>query len=45
MDTSALALCQENHLPVRVFDMHKPGRIHRAICGEKLGTLLSNGKN
>lgn len=41
MDTAALALCQENHLPVRVFNLHKSGNIHRVICGKKLGTLLS----
>ena len=40
MDTSALALCQENNMPVRVFDMHKSGNIEKAIRGEKLGTLL-----
>lgn len=40
MDTSALALCQEHHLPVRVFNLHKSGNIHRALRGEKLGTLL-----
>jgi len=40
MDTSALALCQENNLPVRVFNMHQTGNIHKALCGEKLGTLL-----
>jgi uridylate kinase len=39
MDTSALALCQEHRLPVRVFDMHQGGNIHKAICGESLGTL------
>ena len=42
MDTSALALCQENRMPVRVFDMHKPGNIQKAICGAKIGTLLSS---
>ncbi|MBI4217815.1 MAG: UMP kinase, partial [Elusimicrobia bacterium] len=40
MDTSALALCQENGLPVRVFNLHKPGNITRALTGEKLGTLV-----
>ncbi len=40
MDTSALALCQEHNIPVRVFDMHESGSITRAILGEKLGTLL-----
>lgn len=40
MDTSALALCQENSIPVRVFNLHRPGNIKRAIEGEKIGTLL-----
>lgn len=41
MDTAALALCQENKLPVRVFNLHKSGNIQKAIRGEKLGTLLT----
>ncbi len=40
MDTSAFALCQENNIPVRVFNLHVKGNITRALCGEKLGTLL-----
>ena len=42
MDTAALALCQENQLPVRVFNLHKKGNIRKALCGENLGTLLSS---
>ena len=41
MDISALALCQEHHLPVRVFNLHVKGNIAKAIGGEKLGTLLT----
>lgn len=41
MDTSALALCQENKIPVRVFNLHQPESIVKAICGEELGTLLT----
>lgn len=41
MDTSALSLCQENLLPVRVFNLHKSGNIERAIRGLKIGTLLT----
>ena len=40
MDTSALSLCYENNLPVRVFNLHRAGSITRAIRGEKVGTLL-----
>ena len=42
MDTSALALCQENNIPVRVFNMHVKGSIEKAIRGAALGTLLSD---
>ena len=42
MDTSALALCQEHRLPIRVFDMTVPGNIRRALRGDSLGTLLGN---
>ena len=41
MDASALALCQEHRLPVRVFNLHKTESIRKALCGEKFGTLLS----
>src|SRR3989338_1940609 len=40
MDTTALALCQENKMPVRVFSLHKEGNIYKALTGKKLGTLL-----
>ena len=41
MDTAAMALCQENNLPVRVFNLHKEGSIASAISGKKVGTLLT----
>lgn len=40
MDTTALALCQENNLSIRVFNLHKPKNIARAIQGEAIGTLV-----
>ncbi len=41
MDATALSLCLENRIPVRVFDMHKPGNIRRAIDGQNVGTLIT----
>jgi uridylate kinase len=41
MDTAAMALCQENKLPVRVFNLYKEGSITSAIAGKKVGTLLT----
>lgn len=43
MDMTALAMCQEQNLPVLVFDFKKKGNIRRVIEGEDIGTLISNG--
>jgi uridylate kinase len=40
MDTTALALCQENNLSIRVFNLHKTKNIARAIQGQAIGTLV-----
>ena len=41
MDTTALAMCQENKIPVLVFDFKQKGNIRKVIGGEKLGTMIS----
>jgi uridylate kinase len=40
MDTSSIALCRENNMPILVFDMTKPGNLIRAAMGENLGTVV-----
>lgn len=40
MDSTALSLCMENELPVRVFDVFKSGSINRILAGEQIGTLI-----
>ncbi len=40
MDTTALALCQENNLSIRIFNLHKPKNIARALQGQTVGTLV-----
>jgi uridylate kinase len=40
MDSTALSLCMENELPIRVFDVFEPGSITRALAGEDIGTLI-----
>jgi uridylate kinase len=40
MDMTAFTLCQENNLPIIVFDMNKPGNLNRLIQGENVGTLI-----
>ncbi len=40
MDMTAITLCQENKLPIIVFDMNKPGNFMKIAEGEKIGTLV-----
>lgn len=40
MDMTAFALCQENRLPIIVFDMNRSGNLLRVIEGEEIGTLV-----
>ncbi|MEO0511354.1 MAG: UMP kinase [Planctomycetota bacterium] len=41
MDATALALCRERNLPMRVFKYDEPGLIRRAVAGEALGTRVT----
>jgi uridylate kinase len=40
MDSTALALCMENHMPINVFNMDDETSIARVISGERVGTLV-----
>jgi len=40
MDTTALSLCMDNHLPIHVFEL-APGNIGRVLAGERVGTIIS----
>ncbi|MES2139880.1 MAG: UMP kinase [Bacteroidota bacterium] len=40
MDMTAFTLCNENKLPIIIFDMNKPGNLKKIIEGEKVGTLV-----
>jgi uridylate kinase len=41
MDSTAVTLCRDNDLPIRLFAMHQRGNIQRVVCGEDLGTLVA----
>jgi len=41
MDLTAITLCRENNLPIRVFSIMEPGNLRRALQGEAIGTLVS----
>src|ERR1700712_4466697 len=40
MDMTAFTLCQENNLPIIVFDMNTPGTLLEVVMGEQVGTLV-----
>ena len=40
MDLTAITLCEENKMPIRVFDGTKDQNIYKALTGKKLGTLI-----
>ncbi len=44
MDSTAVSLCMDNHLPIVVFNLMEKGNIKRVVCGEEIGTLVSAGK-
>jgi uridylate kinase len=41
MDTTALVLCRDNNLPVRVFNMNQSGDLMKLVMGETIGTTVS----
>jgi uridylate kinase len=38
MDATAISLCQDNALPIIVFNMSLPGNMLKVVCGEQIGT-------
>jgi len=42
MDATAATMCMENQIPVLAFALNEPDSILRVVCGENLGTLISN---
>lgn len=44
MDATAMVMCRENALPLRVFSIREPGAFVRILAGDDIGTLVSNGE-
>ena len=42
MDATAIVMCRDNDMPLRVIDMNKPGALVRSVMGEDEGTLVEN---
>ena len=45
MDSTAISLCMDNHMPIIVFNLIKKGNIARVVQGEKIGTLVEEPKD
>ena len=45
MDLTAVSLCQENNLPMMVFNMDVPGNLLKLVMGEAVGTFINNEKS
>ncbi len=43
MDTAAIALCRDQNLPMRIYDMGREGNLMRIMRGEAVGTLVDGG--
>ena len=42
MDLAAFTLARDHKMPIRVFNMNKPGALRRVVMGEQEGTLISD---
>jgi uridylate kinase len=40
MDSTAISLCMDNHMPIIIFDMNSPGNIKRVVLGEQVGSIV-----
>ncbi len=43
MDTAAIALCRDYGMPMRIYDMTRPGDLMRILQGDPIGTLVDRG--
>jgi uridylate kinase len=41
IDSTAVSLLKDNHIPLRVVDLNVPGNLKRVVLGENVGTLIS----
>ena len=42
MDATAMVMCKEHHMPLKVFNMFRPGELMRVMCGEPVGTTVTS---
>lgn len=44
IDSTAVSLCMDNNIPIHIFGLSPFGNIQKAVCGEKIGTIIK-GEN
>ena len=44
MDTTAVVLCRDHNMPLRIFDVNAPDALVKAVRGEDIGTLVQRGR-
>ncbi len=44
MDSTAIALCKDNKIPIVVFNLFEPENINKAVAGEEIGSLITNSR-
>ena len=42
MDATAATMCMENNIPVLAFALDEEDSLIKAVCGEKIGTVIDN---
>jgi uridylate kinase len=40
MDATAIVLCRDHRMPLRVYNMFQPGGLRRIVCGDEIGTIV-----
>jgi len=40
MDMTAITLCQENNIPIKVFNIKSPGHLYEIVMGSNIGTTI-----
>ena len=40
MDMTAITLCQENNIPIKVFNIKSPGHLYEIVMGSNIGTII-----
>ena len=45
MDTTAISLCMDNNVPIKVFNMFESGNLKRLINGAQIGSMVASNKH